>query len=150
MSLTREFHGFAFPDGRSTLDTPSFWKAFVKELAGADGHEITITAHRRRKKRSLKQNAWLHAFLQQLAAHWGNTVEELKTVGLAEVFGTHVVMGVVMPVKPHTSELTTTEMCDLCEWFIQKAAEDDVLVLYPDEFKREKKKQQKAALKRPA
>jgi hypothetical protein len=143
--MTREFHGFAFPDGRSTLDAPSLWREFVKQLAGADGNEFTITAHRRRKRRSLKQNAWLHAFLQQLAEHWGYTVEELKTVGLSEVFGTHVVMGVVMPIKPHTSELSTSEMCDLCEWFIQKAAEDDVLVLYPDEFKREKRKREKKA-----
>jgi hypothetical protein len=136
------FRGVITEDGKYFLpDAKREWEAHKQSLAG---YEVDVSVRKHRSKRSLKQNAWLHAFLGQLAEHWGYRVEELKIAGLSEVFGTHVVMGIVVPIKPHTSELNTIEMSDLCEWFIQKAAEDDVLVLYPEEYKRAQKKKRAA------
>lgn len=119
------------------FDYPDDYRAHIRKFAG---HEVEIEIRKRRSKRSDRQNAWLHSFLGALAEHLGYTLEELKLVGLVALWGTHDVMGYTLPAKPHTSKLNTNEFSDLCEWFVQKAAEVDFLVLYPEEFKRKKLK----------
>lgn len=117
------------------------YNALVGEL---EGYEVEQVLRKKRSTRTLRQNRWLWSFLRELAEHLGYEVEELKLVGLVAVFGTKVVGGYTIPEQPHTSLLNTEQFSDLCEWFVQKAAEVDFLVLYPDEFKR--KKQQHARL----
>jgi hypothetical protein len=135
---TGYFVGVVRDDGsKMDFDFPQEYRSFVRTLAG---YEVEIEIRKRRSKRSIRQNSWMHAFLGPLAAHWGYTVDELKLVGLSAVFGTKQLQGFVVPEKPHTSGLNTLEMADLCEWFIQKAAEDDFLILYPEEFKKLKHK----------
>jgi hypothetical protein len=146
VSGAREFHGFAFPDGRSTLDTPSFWKAFVKELAGADGNEITITACRRRSKRSLKQNKFFHAAIAPLAEHLGYTTEELKLDLLGTCFGwKEMKSGSKVPERLHTSDLNTKDFAQLMDHTMQIAAENGIVILDPSEYGQSKRKREKAA-----
>jgi hypothetical protein len=133
------FRGMITDDGKQLLidDQPKL-KADYKLLAG---YAVEGELRKLKSTRSTRQNAWLWSFLKPLAEHLGYEVEELKLVGLVAVFGTKVVGGMTIPEKAHTSQLNTEEFSDLCEWFVQKAAEVDYLVLYPEEFKREKRKQ---------
>lgn len=137
------FVGVVTDDGKKLLlDYPQDFKTHYAQFAG---DEVEVEVRKHRAKRSLKQNRWMHSFLRPLADHLGYTVEELKLVGMVAVFGTHAVMGQTVPVKAHTSQLTTQEMVDLCEWFVQVAAEHDLVILYPDEFKRARAKAAKHA-----
>lgn len=135
------FIGTVRDDGsRLDFDYPNDYRNYIRQFAG---YEVEIEVRKRRSKRSLRQNAWLHSFLGHFAKHCGYSLEEMKLVGLVALWGTHDLMGCTVPKKPHTSQLNTEEFSDLCEWFVQKAAEVDFLVLYPEEFRREKKKQQR-------
>lgn len=142
------FIGLVREDGSKVdLDYPTDYRNFVRQFAG---HEVEIEIRKRRSKRSLRQNAWFHSFIVPFAESIGETVPRLKLIGLVAVFGTENVMGYTVPKYAHTSDLDTEQFSDLCEWFVQEAARCNFLVLYPEEFKREKKKQLREALKRPA
>lgn len=135
--------GLVRDDGsKLDFDYPSQYRAHIQQFAG---HEVEIEIRKRRSKRSARQNAWLHSFLKDLADHLGYTIEEIKLVGLVALWGTHDVMGCTVPIKLQTSKLNTEEFSDLCEWFVQKAAEVDFLVLYPEEFKRQRKNRRGAS-----
>jgi len=143
--MVGHFIGLVREDGsRLDFDFPSQYRAFIQTLAG---HEVEIEIRRKRTKRTVKQNAYLHAAIKPYADHLGYTVEELKLALLGECFGYHQVAGVTMPVKLHTSELSTQEFVEITELLIQKAAEDGVMILYPEEFKRERRKQERKAAK---
>lgn len=131
------FIGLVRDDGsKLDFDYPSTYRAFIQTLAG---EEVEIDIRKKRTKRTLKQNAYLHAAIKPYADHLGYTVEELKLALLGECFGYHQVRGVTLPLKLHTAELTTQEFVEITELLIQRAAEDGVLILYPDEFKAAKK-----------
>lgn len=114
---------------------------YAQLISDLDGYEVEQVLRKKRSTRSLRQNRWFWSFMKPLAEHLGYEVEELKLIGLVAVFGTKTVMGYTVPEKANTSALNTEEFSDLCAWFVQKAAEMDFLILTPDEFKREKKKQ---------
>ena len=140
------FIGLVRDDGsKLDFDYPSQYREFIQTLAG---DEVEIEIRKKRAKRTLKQNAYLHAAIKPFADHCGYTVEELKLALLGECFGYHQVHGVTLPVKLHTSDLSTQEFVDITKLLIQRAAEQDVLILYPEEFKRQKRKQEKATLKK--
>lgn len=143
MSAAQIFIG-VIQDGRFIADDERLYAALLAEL---DGYEVESVLRKKRSTRSLRQNRWFHSFMTPLADHLGYTVEELKLVGLVAVFGTKVVMGYTVPEQPHTSGLNTEQMSALCAWFQQRAAEMDFLILTPDEFKREKRKKERAALR---
>lgn len=151
MSQPREFHGFAFPDGRSTLDHPAMWKAFVKFLAGEDGEEITITAHRRRAKRSNKQNAGFHAMITPWAKDEGHSLAELKRDLLGEIFGwsekTSPLSENRMPLIEHTSDLTVAQFMELIDRTLIIAAECGHVLEAPDEYTERKAKKLKKLAK---
>ena len=129
-------------DGKLHLD----WrKQFDAYLSRFEGHEVELEVRKRRSKRSLRQNRWMYAFLTPLAEHTGSTVEELKLIGLIALWGTHEVMGYIVPVRTHTSELNTLEFSDLCACYQQKADEVGVLILDPDEYRAAKKTAAKRA-----
>lgn len=137
------FIGLITEDGKKLLlDYPDQFKAFYAQFAG---HEVEVELRKRRTKRTLKQNAYLHAAIKPFADHCGYTVEELKLALLGECFGYHQVNGVTLPLKLHTAGLTTQEFVEITELLIQKAAEEGVLILYPEEWKRERKKAAKKA-----
>lgn len=113
------------------------------------GQCIVAQFYEHRTKRSGAQNRALHA----LASAWGRErgwrIEDLKQFLLAKVFGwlefIDPLTGEVYKVlaEPHTSTLKMGQFCELVEATLELAAEDGVVLLAPDEFKR-----QKAALSR--
>ncbi len=121
-------------------------REYTAHCADLDGYEVEQVIRKRRSSRTLRQNRWFHAFMRPLAEHLGYEVEDLKLAGLIALFGTDVVMGYTVPTKPHTSDLNTEEFSDLCEWFVQKAAECGFVVLYPEEFKRQHRRGAKGSL----
>ena len=129
-------------NGKLHLDWRKQFDAYLSQF---EGHEVEVSVRKRKSKRSLKQSAFLHAAIKPWADELGYTVEELKLALLGECFGYHTVRGVSMPVKLHTSQLNTQEFCDLTELMMQKAAEDGVLILAPDEFRAANKKAAKRA-----
>lgn len=143
MGDTREFGGFAFPDGRSTLDFPAQWKSYVKYLAGPEGNEITITAHRRRAKRSLKQSAyWWAVVVPTIAEHCGYTRDEMHEALKAKFLGTEDMSRGLLRIGS-TRKLNTQEFTDLTDRVILWAAEDLGVVIPQPE--RNEKKRRKAA-----
>lgn len=118
---------------------------YADHVSKLDGYEVEEVLRKKRSTRTNRQNRWLHSFLGKLAEHLGYELEELKLIGLVAVFGTRVIGEYTIPAQPHTSHLNTEQFSDLCEWFVQKAAEVDFLVLYPEEFKRQQRKKDKAA-----
>jgi len=139
------FIGTVRDDGsKLDFDFPNDYRNFIRQFAG---HEVEIEIRKRRSKRSLRQNAWFHSFIVPFAESLGETVPDLKLAGLVALFGTKQVHGCTVPEYAHTSDLNTEQFSDLCEWFVQEAARCGFVVLYPEEFKRQKKQQQKRAQK---
>ncbi len=130
--------GLVTEDGRKLLlDFPAQFKQDYAQFAG---HEVELELRKRRAKRTLKQNAYLHAAIKPFADHLGYLVPELKQALLCELYGYHTVAGQEVPNRMHTSDLNTQEFVELTELMIQRAAENNVLILYPDEFKAARKK----------
>lgn len=133
------FIGVVRDDGsKLDFDSPDEYRDFIR--AHFAGHEVEIEIRKRRSKRSLRQNSAYHASIQPLAEHLGYTVEELKLVMLGGCFGWHTVAGAQMPDRMHTSELNTEDFADLMAYTMQIAAENDIVILDPSQWKAEKRK----------
>lgn len=139
------FIGTVDEQGRVHFDFPA--KAHEFTRAHFAGHEVEIEIRKRRSKRSLKQNSAYHASIQPLAEHLGYTIEELKLAMLGGCFGWKNVNGAQLPERMHTSDLNTEEFSDLMAYTNQIAAEHDILILDPSQWKAAKKKQAKQARK---
>lgn len=135
------FIGTVDEQGRVHADFPTQMQEFNR--AHFAGHEVEIEIRKRRSKRSLKQNAAYHASIQPLAEFLGYTVEELKLAMLGGCFGWKTVNGVQLPERLHTSDLNTEEFSDLMAYTNQIAAEHDILILDPSQWKAEKRKRGK-------
>jgi hypothetical protein len=134
--------------GRVHPDHPTEMHQF--NMAHFAGHEVELEIRKRRSKRSLKQNSAYHASIQPLAEFLGYTVEELKLVMLGGCFGWKDVKGAQLPERMHTSDLNTEEFSDLMAYTMQIAAEHDILILDPSQWKAERKRQQRGAGRRGA
>lgn len=141
MSVRGIFPAFVDAQGRVTFDFPS--KAHEFNRANFAEDEVVVEVYKRRSKRSLKQNAAYHAAIGPLAEHLGYTVEELKLAMLGGCFGWRHVAGAQLPERMHTSELNTQDFADLMAYTQRIAAEHDVLILDPSEWKAAKRKQQR-------
>lgn len=140
MSTRGLFIGIVDEQGRVHFDHPT--QAHQFNMAHFAGHEVEIEIRKRRSKRSLKQNAAYHASIQPLAEFLGYTVEELKLAMLGGAFGWHDEgprKG--LPLRLHTSDLNTEDFSDLMAYTMQVAAEHDILILDPSQWKNEKRKQ---------
>lgn len=88
------------------------------------------------KRRTLKQNAFLHSkhVLPALADHLGCSVKEVKLLAMGECFGWKQIAGHEVPVKPHTSEMDVEECKFFIDWLIPWAAmEHQCLIPLPNE-----------------
>lgn len=141
--------GMITEDGKTLLiDDQDALKADYKHLAG---YMVEIEIRKYRSKRSLKQNAWLHAAIKPLADHVGSKTEELKLDLLGMTFGWQDTRGgAKLPNIMHTSELNTEQFSELMDTLIEEAAKENIVILLPDEFRSAKKKRERAALKRTA
>jgi hypothetical protein len=136
------FPGYITDAGLVTFDEPTKAHAFNREHFG--DHEVFVEIYKRRSKRSLRQNSAYHAAIGPFAEHLGYTVEELKLAMLGGCFGWKTVIGgAEVPEMLHTSDLNTEQFSDLMAYTMQKAAEHDVLILDPSQWKAEKRKRER-------
>ena len=111
-------------------------KQIRAKLAELAGHTIEIVIRQHRAKRSLDQNAYLHAEpIPRMAEHLGYTIPEMKIVLMGECFGWHVKSGHMLPVKASTAAMTVDECRYFIDWVIPWAAQEHgVIVMLPDEW----------------
>lgn len=111
------FHGQVNDDGQLLLSSEERAKRqnYLRFLAGKS---VEVVVRKERTKRSLDQNAYLHAGpLPILADYWGEDIATTKLLVLGECFGWKDTRdGHRLPLKPHTSDLTVEEMSHLIEW----------------------------------
>ncbi len=145
-------------DGRvSFVHTPQA-RAYLRRLFQTAGEHIVAQFYEYRAKRSDRQNRAAHAlFAEWLRAKEGWTLGALKLYALGQCFGylevAHPVTGEVLlfPAEPHTSKLDVGKFCQLIEWILEHAAEEDgVILLAPDEYTRAKAARDKKAARRAA
>lgn len=90
-------------------------------------------------KRTLKQNAYLHAEpFFKLAKAWGESIERTKLICMGEFFGWEPCKAtrVFLPVKAHTSDMTKEECSLFLNWLIPWAAEEHgVQILSSEEWR---------------
>lgn len=86
-------------------------------LRTLSGCHVDVIVRKKREQRSLDQNAYLHAVpFPLIAAHTGYSIEEVKLVLMGECWGWHELHGHSVPIKPHTSDMTTEECSLFIEW----------------------------------
>lgn len=111
------FHGRVSPEGRFELaeQERGLRQAYFKSLAG---QSLEIVVRKERTKRSLDQNAYIHAVpFPIFADYWGEDISTTKLLLLGEKFGWRDLGdGKRIPLKPSTSDLSTDEMSEFIEW----------------------------------
>lgn len=144
-----EFDVIISPDGRVSFAHAAQARAYLRGKFA--GQCIVAQFYEHRTKRSGAQNRGFHVLASAWAKERGWRIEDLKQFLLARVFGwiefADPLSGEVCKVlaEPHTSALTMGQFCELIETTLELAAEDGVVLLAPDEFRR-----QRAALARKA
>lgn len=81
--------------------------------------DINIVLHR--QKRTLDQNAYLHAEpFPKLAAKWGESVARTKLICMGQFWGWEPcrITGTLLPVKAHTSDMSVPECTTFIDWLI--------------------------------
>lgn len=128
------FKGRVDDKGVLVLDRPL---DFARLKAKLRGKFVEVILRRRSTQRSVKQNAFLHGVaLPILCEHFGNTVAKMKLDLLGEKWGYErsPVTGREVPIKQHTSELTTAEFAELVDWIPMWAmSEHNCFVPLPNE-----------------
>lgn len=118
--------------------------------------DVEIREHR--EKRSDRQNKAMWALLNEWckAADQGWRPDDLKDAVMGIVFGTieitQPLTGVIVktPARLRTSHLNVTDFCKVVEAILELAAEQDVYLMAPDEFRRAKEAAAKAERKTAA
>lgn len=130
------FYGRVLPGGLLTLDRP---KDYARHLRSLRGQYVEIIARKRRTKRSLDQNAYWHAvpfpLLQDALGY--DSLEDLKLALMGECWGYQrdKLTGRELPIKAHTSDLTTEEGAQFTDWLIRFGATlpSPVIIPLPNE-----------------
>lgn len=95
--------------------------AFRADVSALKGCDVWITVEPQKRKRSLDQNAYLHAEpFPKLAAAWGESVSRVKLICMGEFWGYEPckVTRQFLPVKAHTSDMTVSECSTFIDWLI--------------------------------
>lgn len=115
------------------------------------GKRVDVEVRERKSRRTDLQNRAYHAAITPWAHELGMGVDELKRdlLGLMWGYGEPKVSRLTgeeyrLPIKPHTSRLTTAEFAALMDFTIMTAAKTGYVMLAPDEFRTQ---QQKASVK---
>lgn len=111
------FHGRISSEGRFELaeQERGLRQAYFKSLTGQN---VEIVVRKERTKRTIDQNAYVHAVPFPLfAEYWGEDISTTKLLLLGEKFvWREFADGKRIPLKPSTSDLTTDEMSAFIEW----------------------------------
>lgn len=147
MNPANVFIGLVSEDGdKLALDFPKAFKAFYKRFAG---HEVELEIRKRRFAKTRLQEKGFHAMITPWANDAGHRIDDLKFDLLGEIFGWNEkpspLTGKVLPLKPHTSELTREEYSQLIEGTLEIAASCGYVLEAPNEYKERKQKEAKAA-----
>ena len=118
------FHGRITSDGKFELaeNEKAYRLSYFKTLAGKT---VEIVVRPERVKRSLDQNAYMHAVpFPMLAEELGyESIEELKYDLMGTCWGwTRTKSGHEIPVKPSTSQMTVEECTHFIDWLVKWAA----------------------------
>ncbi len=90
---------------------------YIRHKRTLAGQPIELVLRRKRIKRSLDQSAYAHSVpFALIAEHMGATMADAKLIIMGEKWGWHTVRGRELPVKAHTSDLTTAEFSELIDW----------------------------------
>jgi hypothetical protein len=125
MAVIPVFHGRIDADGKFELAAAeaNLRRQYFQTLAGRN---VEIVVRKERLKRSVDQNAYLHAVpFPMLAEHLGyESIEDLKLALMGECFGwkKDKLSGHEVPIKPHTSDMTVEECSHFIEWLLPYAA----------------------------
>lgn len=135
MSIVPVFTGRVLPGGLLVIDRP---KDYAKHVRSFHGRFVEIIVRKQRVKRSLDQNAYWHAVpLPLLAEALGyDSIEELKYDLMGECWGwTRTKSGHDIPVKAHTSHLSTEEGARFTDWLVRFGAQlpSPVIIPLPNE-----------------
>lgn len=129
-------------DGAGTIANQDISDDIRAEIRSQRGKhlDITIELHRAGpRKRSLDQNAYLHAEpFPKLARKWGESVDRAKLICMGQYWGWEPckVTGLLLPVKAHTSAMTVEECTGFIDWLLPWAAtEHGVEIHTPDEWR---------------
>lgn len=131
--------------GRLTFAHPAQARAYLRGKFA--GQTIVGQFYEHRQKRSGRQNRGFHVMVKPWALERGWPVEALKQFLLGKVFGWLELVdegsGEVIKVlaEPHTSKLTVGQFCELMDRTLELAAEDGVILVAPDEFRRARERQ---------
>jgi len=143
MSDTAVFFGTVQPDGRIKPEYGAPQRALLLRRFGA-GACIEYEVREQRTKRTARQNRAFHALIAAWAQQRGWSPDHLKEAVKGLVFGhVEVVMPLTgeirqEPARPHTSRLNVTDFCFLIDETLRLAAEDNVWLEAPDEYRRAK------------
>ena len=113
------------------------------------GQAIVGQFYPHREKRNDRQNRGFHAMVAPWAKAEGHRIDDLKDDLLEAVFGTievtSLVTGEVRKVlaEPHTSKLTVGQFSELIDRTLEIAAEQGVILVAPDEYRRAKEKERR-------
>ena len=133
-----EFIGVVTEDGiKLLLDFPRAFKAFYKQFAG---HEIVLTIAKKSEAKTRAQEKGFHAMIRPWCEARGHRPEDLKVDLLGIIFGWReepsLLTGRQLPIEPRTSTLPKEKYSRLIEETMVIAAEDGVVLIAPEEYKR--------------
>lgn len=123
------------------------------------GQCIVAQFYEHRAKRSDRQSRGFHAMVTPwllAEERRGWSIEALKLWCLGETFGylemVHPLTGEVLrfPAEMHTSKLTVGQFSELIERTLELAAEEGVILVAPDEYRRAKEAAARKAAKKAA
>lgn len=114
------FNGRVSKDGTLVLDEQERSRRRQHLLSLVDW-DVELVIRKKRIKRSLDMNAYLHAVPFPILADWfGDDIEGTKWSLMGECFGWTrcKVTGRDVPLKPHTSDMTVEESKYFVDWLI--------------------------------
>lgn len=128
-------------------------RAFCKRLGVGTCVDVEIREHR--EKRSDRQNRAMWALLNEWCdkADAGWRPDDLKDAVLGVVFGTETItqpvtgVQITRPAKARSSQLNVSEFIKVIDAILELAAEQDVWLMAPDEYRQAKEAQRKQATK---
>lgn len=113
-------HGVVSATGLLSLDESErdIRRMHLQSLAGQN---VEVVVRKQRVKRSLDQNAYIHAVpVPILAEHFGESVGDMKLILMGECWGWRFdpLAGREIPIKAHTSDMTVEECTYFIDWVI--------------------------------
>ena len=118
------FVGEVDAGGKLDSDVRAEVSLYLRTFAGMT---VDILVRKHTRRRSLDQNAYLHAEpFPKLSAAWGESITRTKLICMGEFWGWEPCKATraYLPVKAHTSDMTVEECTTFIDWLIPWAAEE--------------------------